>query len=131
MIKSISLLDNILYGFPTSFNVFVNANGLDVVVSRISKECKECLQLLATGNEKENVENESILPYEKSCLMRNLLKFIMHLMQTSGNADRMRNLIDTSLPESLHDIFKNPKGFGASVYGIGKLLNFFYFNESF
>jgi len=55
-------------------------------------------------------------------LLRASLKLILHLMQTSGSSDRMRNLIDSSLPNSLYNIFKYYNKFGILVYGLSKLI---------
>lgn len=124
--KCINLLDNILYGFSSSFNVFITANGLDLMVNRIKAEVDN--GLAAQGPPGEN--KALSLPHERAALLRALLKFIMHLMQTSGNADRMRNLIDTTLPASIRSIFDNAAVFGANVFGIAiNIMSTFIHNE--
>jgi len=49
-----------------------------------------------------------------------MLKFVLHMMQTSGTADGLRNLIETSLPESINSILGQPNVFGSSIYALGK-----------
>jgi len=62
-------------------------------------------------------------------LLRASLKLILHLMQTSGSSDRMRNLIDSSLAKSLYNIFKYYNNFGILVYGLSNYYyNFYLFN---
>ena len=63
------------------------------MVNRIKAEVDKGLEWAST-QEPAQKELAVALPHERAALLRALLKFIMHLMQTSGNADRMRNLID-------------------------------------
>ena len=90
----------------------MESNGLDIIVKRIESEVDFCLQ--SFGN-----NPEISLPFDRAALLRSLLKFIMHMMQTSGSADRMRNLIESSLPKSILLILEDSKNFGANVFGIG------------
>lgn len=68
---------------------------------------------------------ESIIPHERLSLLKAMLKFVLHMMQTSGTADGLRNLIDSSLPLSLKIIMEQPKAFGSSVFALGMLNRFF------
>jgi E3 ubiquitin-protein ligase HUWE1 len=43
-------------------------------------------------------------------------------MQSSGNAEGMRNLIDTTLPASIGRVMQNSRVFGSSILALGKLL---------
>ncbi len=45
-----------------------------------------------------------------------MLKFLLHMMQSSGTADGLRNLIESTLLESLNDIFSNAEVFGSSIF---------------
>jgi E3 ubiquitin-protein ligase HUWE1 len=36
--KAMPLVDNLLYGFPTAFQLFINAHGVDAMVERILYE---------------------------------------------------------------------------------------------
>jgi E3 ubiquitin-protein ligase HUWE1 len=87
----------------------MESNGLEIIVKRIEAEVALCVSVLQT---------DGSLPSDRGTLLRALLKFIMHMMQTSGSADRMRNLIESSLPKSILIILENSKGFGANVFGI-------------
>jgi len=42
-------------------------------------------------------------------------------MQSAGTADGLRNLIDTSLPDSIKKVFEQPKVFGSSIFALGKI----------
>jgi E3 ubiquitin-protein ligase HUWE1 len=63
---------------------------------------------------------EVTLPYERSSLLKSMFKFVLHMMQSAGTADGLRNLIDTSLPESIKKVFEQPKVFGSSIFALGK-----------
>ena len=76
---------------------------------------------------------EVTLPYEKSSLLKSMFKFVLHMMQSAGTADGLRNLIDTSLPDSIKKVFEQPKVFGSSIFALGKfqksLMIFLYFSR--
>lgn len=61
-------------------------------------------------------------PHERLSLLRALLKFVLHMMQTSGTADRLRNLIDSTLPNSLLQVLAFSKTFGPGVFSLGTWL---------
>ncbi|CAG8511149.1 8932_t:CDS:10, partial [Scutellospora calospora] len=131
--KAVGILDSLVYGFNTSFTSFCNANGVRILVDRIKEEVDNGIQLSkdARGDQMEGItiaststsavpssevgeippnviENEVSLPYERASLLKSMFKFVLHMMQASGTADGLRNLIDTSLPDSLKKVFEQP-----------------------
>ncbi|KAJ3019634.1 hypothetical protein HKX48_001941 [Thoreauomyces humboldtii] len=132
--KCIILLDSLVFGFTTSFAPFTAANGLEFLVRRIKDEVNTCLAIIpSTGvDTMDTVSGPTAddLPHDRTMLLRSLLKFVLHMMQTSGTADRMRNLIDTTLPSSLLIIFEQTQLFGASVFGLAvNVMSTFIHNE--
>ncbi|KAI8588501.1 hypothetical protein BDZ88DRAFT_397137 [Geranomyces variabilis] len=122
--RCVLLLDSLVFGFTSSFAPFTAANGLDILVNRIQDEVAFCFSFKA-----ENVTSAD-LPHERISLLRSLLKFVLHMMQTSGSADRMRNLIDTSLPTGILTIFNESMLFGASIFGLAvNIMSTFIHNE--
>jgi E3 ubiquitin-protein ligase HUWE1 len=99
-----------MYGLISAFNNFTHANGLDTLVARIKSEVEVSLQIAQ--------EQKVDIYYDRATLLRSMLKLILHLMQTSGTSHRMRNLIESSLPQSLLIIFRYSSVFGAGIYGI-------------
>ncbi|KAI8817902.1 uncharacterized protein EV422DRAFT_196979 [Fimicolochytrium jonesii] len=135
--KCVLLLDSLVFGFSPSFAAFAAANGLENLVQRIQDEIGICISL-APSDPMSIVEDSGAqsapagtdLPHERTSLLRALLKFVLHMMQTSGTADRMRNLIETTLPSSLLTIFEQTKLFGASVFGLAvNIMSTFIHNE--
>jgi E3 ubiquitin-protein ligase HUWE1 len=47
-----------------------------------------------------------------------MLRFLLRMMESSGTTDGLRNLIDSSLPQSLKIIMESPKLFGNSIFAI-------------
>ncbi|ORX45978.1 hypothetical protein BCR36DRAFT_332465 [Piromyces finnis] len=144
--KCIILLDNFLLIKNQVFSIFIEENGLDKVLNRIQYEvnynvkliedsnAKSCndqnMQDAETGKEVFPRDEKDIVPHESMVLLRASLKLILHLMQTSGSSDRMRNLIDSSLASSLYSIFKYYKNFGILVYGLTiEIMSTFIHNE--
>ncbi|CAI2172902.1 16430_t:CDS:10, partial [Funneliformis geosporum] len=135
--KVVSILDSLVYGFTPSFTSFCNANGVRTLVQRINEEVDYGIQLLG-DNQEDFMEDVTIagssastnppvtepsiteitLPYEKSSLLKSMFKFVLHMMQSAGTADGLRNLIDTSLPDSIKKVFEQPKVFGSSIFAL-------------
>ncbi|KAJ3152973.1 hypothetical protein HDU86_005428 [Geranomyces michiganensis] len=122
--RCVLLLDSLTFGFASSFAPFTAANGVDIVVNRIQNEVAYCYSFKAP-----NVTSIDV-PHERISLLRSLLKFVLHMMQTSGTADRLRNLIDTTLPSGLLTIFNESMLFGASIFGLAvNIMSTFIHNE--
>ncbi|CAG8500448.1 3553_t:CDS:10 [Paraglomus brasilianum] len=144
--KAVILLDSLVYGFNPSFTNFCNASGVNILVNRIKDETNNSLSLarVAHGDQMEDVkisnvssstsisakDEDFVLPYDLSSLLKSMLKFVLHMMQTSGTADGLRNLIETSLPESINGILGQPNVFGSSIYALAiQLMATFIHNE--
>ncbi|KAJ9088888.1 E3 ubiquitin-protein ligase tom1 [Entomophthora muscae] len=112
--KGIQLMDNAIYGFPTAFSSFQASNGLTTLVQRIDEQVDLCMRLEAEANAGEM---EGILLIENLILLKGLVKFVLHMMQTSSTGVGLRNLIDSRLPASLKKIFEQPGLFSPMVYG--------------
>lgn len=122
------MLDNVLYGFQSSMNVFVGINGVDALVTRIQKETLECLSFkdqftieeLSFPNTPDPGYSDTYRDLiSRQPLMRAMMKFILHLMQSYGTSDGMRNLIDSTLSKSLLLVFQNSILFGhVGVFGL-------------
>ncbi|KAJ2962784.1 hypothetical protein NQZ79_g2089 [Umbelopsis isabellina] len=148
--KSVGLLDSIVYGFAASFSAFCNAGGLDSLVNRIKIEVEYCSELAASRSKDsmEDVQGQSTLdakemdelasddlnnaaaPHERTALVKAMFKFVLHMMESSGTADGLRNLIDSSLPQSLKLVVEQPQVFGNSVFALAiNVMSTFIHNE--
>src|SRR4051812_25979103 len=56
-------------------------------------------------------------PIERVSVLKSMFRLILHMMQVSGTADRMRNLVESSFPKSLYKIISHPRVFGNTIYG--------------
>lgn len=110
-VSCISQLDSLLYSFPDSYSVFFNANGLSIIIDTI----KNLVEIISSSTEIVKLD----LAKTK---LKALLKMMMHLMQTSGTADGIRNLIDSSLPSSIKRIIESPDEFTHSLYSLSMLI---------
>jgi E3 ubiquitin-protein ligase HUWE1 len=136
--KCLTMLDSVLYSFNTSINVFTGIGGPDVLVQRICSEVNSCLRI---GQDLENEDSLTCLDpgesisakelFSKVPLMRAAMKFVLHLMQSYGSADGMRNLIDSKLPSSLLTIFEHSILFGhVGIFGLAvNVMSTFIHNE--
>lgn len=60
----------------------------------------------------------STVPYDRLSTIKAMLKFLLRMMESSGTTDGLRNLIDSSLPQSLKLIMEDPKLFGNSIFAL-------------
>lgn len=72
------------------------------------------------------LRNAGILPFPRFSALKALLRSISRMMQTTGTADGLRNLIDSSLPKSVKKIMEYRKVFGPTVFSHGRFLHFFF-----
>ncbi|KAI9282595.1 hypothetical protein BY458DRAFT_552211 [Sporodiniella umbellata] len=108
--KTANLLDTIVNSFNTSFTAFCNADGLGVLLARIK-------------NETQVVQTESTPTHDRLSAIKAMLRFLLRMMESSGTADGLRNLIDSSLPETLKCIMENTSSFGNSIFALAININ--------
>ncbi|KAG0297593.1 hypothetical protein BGZ96_005696 [Linnemannia gamsii] len=126
--KSVTILDSLVYGFSTAFSSFCTSGGLNSLVARMKEEVDYSLKLVKdaeasqmtdissmdTGAPKE--DETSPIPFERTALSKAMFKFIIHMMQSPGTHEGLRNLIETTLPATLRDIMEHPSALGNSIY---------------
>lgn len=117
LVKSLNLLDHLVYGFPQAFQIFCDTRGLDALVQRIESEVSLDISTAQKFMEEKARSNvDYAMTHERFSLLKTMLKFIVHMMQTSGTADGLRNLIETNLPKAMKRIYENTEVFGSSIF---------------
>lgn len=122
----VTFLDTVVLNFPTSFQSFAAAHGLDVV-SQLLVDTVAAAQDAVKHGEITGLDMRcSIIDYDIPFYLQQtlkwLLKFIYHLMASSyqfghGNDRLLRNLVDNSnLLQSLRIILENTTMFGSVVW---------------
>ncbi|KAF9960631.1 hypothetical protein BGZ70_008530 [Mortierella alpina] len=122
--KSVTVLDSLVYGFGTAFTSFCTSGGLNSLVARIKEEVDYALILVneTEASQMSGVissgkdEDASPVPFERTALMKAMFKFVIHMMQSPGTQEGLRNLIDTTLPGTLKAIMEKPSALGTSIY---------------
>ncbi|KAF9291581.1 hypothetical protein BGZ88_006823 [Linnemannia elongata] len=126
--KSVTILDSLVYGFSTAFTSFCTSGGLNSLVARMKEEVDYSLKLVkdAEASQMTDVsstdagapkeEETSPIPFERTALSKAMFKFIIHMMQSPGTHEGLRNLIETTLPATLRDIMEHPSALGNSIY---------------
>jgi E3 ubiquitin-protein ligase HUWE1 len=66
----------------------------------------------------DNQLNTTTTPFDRLSTIKAMLKFLLRMMESSGTTDGLRNLIDSSLPQSLKLIMEDPKLFGNSIFAL-------------
>ncbi|KAG9103766.1 hypothetical protein FRC06_008224 [Ceratobasidium sp. 370] len=132
--KAMPLVDNLLYGFPTAFQLFVNAHGVDAMVGRILYEVTTGIEEYGAAAQASNQavagSNTSLLPFVRSSLLKHIIRSMHRMMQSSGTAEGLRTLIDSSLVKSVKLIMQNKVLFGPAIYSIAiNIMAMFVHNE--
>ncbi|KAK9477676.1 hypothetical protein V1514DRAFT_320803 [Lipomyces japonicus] len=109
----IEFLQHIVLATQHAFTEFVQIGGLDLVVERIAEEVNYDIE------NPEEVEQSDIvdykIPYIRFLFLKALFKLLLSMMQSPGNADRLRNLIESSILQSLKKIISNSQIFGTNI----------------
>ncbi|KAJ6593931.1 hypothetical protein B0H19DRAFT_1215807 [Mycena capillaripes] len=114
--KTMQLVDNVLYSFTNAFQLFCASRGVDVLVDRIEYEIE--LDLKEYGSEQRSREiygAHGDLPVARAAILKHVLRSMHRMMQSSGTAEGLRGLIDTSILESIKKIIKYRGLFGPTV----------------
>ncbi|KAI9470603.1 MAG: hypothetical protein EXX96DRAFT_362871 [Benjaminiella poitrasii] len=109
--KLAGLMDTIVNSFSSSFTAFCNVNGLNTLLNRIKLEVEACSEYIMK-------DDDVSAPYDRLSSVKAMLKFLLRMMDTSGTADGLRNLIDSNLPYSLKLIMEHPKSFGSNILSL-------------
>ncbi|CAE6470636.1 unnamed protein product [Rhizoctonia solani] len=130
--KAMPLIDNLLYGFPTAFQLFVNAHGVEAMVERILHEVTSGIEShgALAKTSPPGAGTSSLLPFVNSSLLKHIIRSMHRMMQSSGTAEGLRTLIDSSLVQSIKLIMENKILFGPPIYSIAiNIMAMFVHNE--
>ena len=123
--RAMGLIDSLTYAVPQAFDLFCNARGLDVVVDRIKAEVDRDIEDASADRMSDSVFGEpgpdnlyGRLAFGRSSLLRAMIKSISQMMNGTGTGDGLRNLINTTLPDSLKRIILNRSIFGPLILAL-------------
>ncbi|EFW98561.1 ubiquitin-protein ligase [Grosmannia clavigera kw1407] len=122
----VTFLDTVVLSFPTSFQPFANAHGLDVISKLLVDTAASAKRIVENGDITPTNMRCSVIDYDVPFYLQQtlkwLLKFIYHLMASSfqfgpGTDRLLRNLVDnTQLLHSLRTILENMTVYGSVVW---------------
>ncbi|OMJ11593.1 E3 ubiquitin-protein ligase TOM1-like [Smittium culicis] len=135
--KSSRILNCLLSSKNSTFSSFIDENGLPTLISRIDHEVSRLSAIEDSLSDIErskydstsplipnypsNFENvfvrPELVPSSNVILLREIFKMLSRLLLSNSNQDRLRNLVEGSLPSSLTKVFKHQTSFGCNVYG--------------
>ncbi|EEB07284.1 HECT domain-containing protein [Schizosaccharomyces japonicus yFS275] len=130
--RSINLLDHLIDSYTMALPDFSESKGLEMLVKRLDVELKTCIDLVekGMGNTQVCQTMDYAIPYDRYFLLKNMLKFILHLIQSGGSVVELRNLIDSSLITSLTYLFQHAESFGSTLFASAtNIMSTFIHNE--
>lgn len=96
---------------------------LTELVDRLQVEVSACdadLAALQPQLETDFTGADPAIPFERAVLMRALMRFLTHTLKRPQLAERVRTLMDGSLPASIVRIICQPNYFGHWLFAAGK-----------
>ncbi|KAL2314487.1 E3 ubiquitin-protein ligase ptr1 [Schizosaccharomyces pombe] len=116
--RSIVMLDHLIDGYSMAFPDFSESKGLDMLVDRVQYELEAGLQDIKSGkgNPEIVLNMDYAISYDRYFLLKNLLKFVLHLIQSGGSVVELRNLIDSSLISSLAFLLEHHEVYGSNLF---------------
>ncbi|OMJ30040.1 E3 ubiquitin-protein ligase TOM1-like [Smittium culicis] len=135
--KSSRILNCLLSSKISTFSSFIDENGLPTLIDRIDHEVTRLSAIEDSLSDIERSKFDSssplipnypsnfdnvfvrpeLVPSSNVILLREIFKMLSRLMLSNSNQDRLRNLVEGSLPSSLTKVFKHQTSFGCNVYG--------------
>ncbi|KAI0708195.1 hypothetical protein C8T65DRAFT_740208 [Cerioporus squamosus] len=129
--KTMQLLDNVLYGYTNAFTLFCNARGVEILVDRIEYEVN--LDIEEHGNDgrpNDEVASYGKLSVARTAVLKHTLRSVHRMMQSSGTAEGLRGLLDSSLLKSVKKIMQHRAIFGPSALALAiNIMAIFVHNE--
>ncbi|BGP26526.1 E3 ubiquitin-protein ligase HUWE1 [Rhodotorula toruloides] len=120
--KANILLDGFVSGYSNAFTAFMSAGGLNVWVARIETEVDEAVSVYADEAKKlKSAVKESafgLLPFQQGALIKSVLRALQRLLAGSGTTEGLRNIIDTSLLDSIKTVMQNRPVFGPQIFSL-------------
>ncbi|KAI0305409.1 hypothetical protein B0F90DRAFT_1815046 [Multifurca ochricompacta] len=117
--KTMQLVDNVLYSFGNAFQLFCNNRGVEVLVDRIEYEVDEDINTLGPQEHASDIPRSyGQLPIVRTAALKHILRSMHRMMQSSGTAEGLRGLIDSSLLKSIKKIIEHRSLFGPNVLPI-------------
>ncbi|KAG5360586.1 E3 ubiquitin-protein ligase ptr1 [Yarrowia sp. B02] len=114
---ALTLLGQLTLSAPAAFTALINANGVDLIARLIKNEVDHDLEHHGPVPTHCKVDYE--ISYYRAGWLKTILKFVLQVMPTGGNAERLRNLIDSStLLSSLGAILQSPHVFGSTIVSV-------------
>lgn len=114
--KAMQLVDNVVYGYSNAFQLFSNARGVTALVDRIQHEVDFDITMYRNEAPSQGIFGSyGDLPVARAAVLKHALRSIHRMMQSSGTAEGLRGLIDSSLLQSVKKIMVNRGLFGPSV----------------
>ncbi|KZT26754.1 hypothetical protein NEOLEDRAFT_1062431 [Neolentinus lepideus HHB14362 ss-1] len=129
--KTMQLVDNVLYGFSNAFQLFCNNRGVDVLVDRIEHEVDyDITEYGRLEQNREITKSYGHMSVARAAVLKHLLRSLHRMMQSSGTAEGLRGLIDSSVLKSIKKVIEHRVLFGPSVLPISiNIMSTFVHNE--
>ncbi|TFK54241.1 hypothetical protein OE88DRAFT_1786570 [Heliocybe sulcata] len=128
--KTMQLVDNVLYAFSNAFQLFCNNRGVDVLVDRVEHEVDFDIKEYGRLDGSSITKSYGHMSVTRAAVLKHLLRSLHRMMQSSGTAEGLRGLIDSSVLKSIKKIIENRILFGPSVLPIAiNIMSTFVHNE--
>ncbi|KIM40119.1 hypothetical protein M413DRAFT_446273 [Hebeloma cylindrosporum] len=128
--KTMQLVDNVLYSFANAFSLFCSSRGVDALVERIEFEVDLDIKEYAVDYQTCSISGTGELPIQRVAILKHILRSMHRMMQSSGTAEGLRGLIDSTILKSIKKIVEYRGLFGPNVFPLAiNIMSTFVHNE--
>lgn len=91
----------------SSFSSFCSSNGIETLLKVIQAQVDYCIE---QGDKQQNPDSIS--------LVKNSLRFLIRMMESTDTADGLRNLVESSIPHTIKKVLEHANVFGPSIFAL-------------
>lgn len=115
----LTLMGQLIMSVPAAFSALLASQGVELIARLVKNEVDYDLDENNNGPAPTHCKIDYVISYDRANWLKTILKFVLQVMPGSGNAERLRNLIDSSsLLGSLGAILQNSHVFGSTIVAV-------------
>lgn len=116
--NAIELIDHIVMDIPSTFQAFIQANGIEILLKTIQKEIDYDLSPDQEEAPPDYCLADYNLSYYRSQWVRALLGFVSNILNNNRTSERIHSLVDSPLMHVSQKIVRNPGTFGYRIVSL-------------
>lgn len=118
LFNAIELVDHIVMDIPSTFQAFIQANGIDILIKTIQKEIDHDVSPDLNETPPDYCIADYSLSYHRSQWVRALLVFVSNILNNNRTSERIHSLVDSPLMQVSQEIITHPNVLGSKIVSL-------------